>query len=316
MWRMSPRSRSGPGSWRCRRGPSSAAGGRSPGACSSRGRPGTSPCTRATECAISFSQKTCLPAFIASMATGACSQSGRAMTTISTSGSASISLWSAYFLSFLTSAGGVLLVVGELLDGPLLLRRPDVAEADEVEVVAVVVADHRLATLVAGADDRGADRGLVHLLVAEVEGAQGRGGGGGLEQVAAGHAERPVRVLAAQGTLLGGQVGHVLAPSRMEAWDGNRDRFVDLGPIGPVSVGLVTASRRRIPPASRRSWRSPAAAAAAGRRARASRPIQWPGRDGDQGQAGEHLDQVLVDDEVMPLGLGFGGRPGQGGMLR
>ena len=39
-----------------------------------------------TSWAISFSQKTCLPASIAWMAIGAWSQRGRAMTTISTSG--------------------------------------------------------------------------------------------------------------------------------------------------------------------------------------------------------------------------------------
>ena len=100
-------------------------------------------------------------------------------------------------------------MVGELLDRPLLLGGADVAEADEVEVIAVVRADHRLATFVAGADDRGLDRGLApHVLVAEVEAAQGRRGGGGLEPVAPGHADGPIGVLSAQDALFGGQVGH------------------------------------------------------------------------------------------------------------
>ncbi len=63
------------------------------------------------EWAISFSVKTCLPAFIALMATGACSHSGRAMTTISTSVSASISSTSWYFRNRSTSFVGVVLVV-------------------------------------------------------------------------------------------------------------------------------------------------------------------------------------------------------------
>ena len=58
----------------------------------------------ATLWAISFSQKTCLPAFIAWIATGAWRKRGSAITTISTEVSASISLTSAYFLILATSA--------------------------------------------------------------------------------------------------------------------------------------------------------------------------------------------------------------------
>ena len=66
--------------------------------------------------------------------------------------------------------------------------------------------------------------------------------------------------------------------------------------------------------------RQPAArGAAASRRRRrapkksASRPIQWPLGVVAITQAGDQLDQVLADDQVMPLGLGVGGQAGPGG---
>ena len=168
--------------------------------------------------AISFSQKTCLPAFMALMATGAWSQSGRAMTTISTPGRRASASTSADTLELGDVGGRVFLVAGELLDPALELRGADVAEADVVDVGPVVVADHGLAAFVAGADDRGADRGLVpHRLVAEVEGAQAGGDGGGLEEVASGRADHLAGVGTAQGSLVGGQVQHRLRVRRSGA---------------------------------------------------------------------------------------------------
>ncbi len=112
-------------------------------------------------------------------------------------------------LDLLHVGRGVLLVVGKLLDRAFLLSRADVAEADEVEIISVVRSDHGLAALVAGADDRGLDGGLVaHVLVTEVEAGQGGGGGGGDQPVAAGHPDGALGVFTAQLTFFGGQVGH------------------------------------------------------------------------------------------------------------
>ena len=82
---------------------------------------------------------------------------------------------------------------GELLDGALLLGGADVAEADEVEVVAVVVADHRLAAFVAGADDRGLDGGLVAHAPCSRSRSAARAGAAAarLEQVARGSCRGP-----------------------------------------------------------------------------------------------------------------------------
>ncbi len=110
-------------------------------------------------------------------------------------------------LELLDVVGRVVLVGEEFLLGPLALGGADVAVADVVDVGPVVVADHRLATLVAGADDRRL-HGLGDAVVAEVEGAEGGGGGGGLEEVATGRAEDFVGIRAAEGPLLGGQVRH------------------------------------------------------------------------------------------------------------
>ncbi len=77
-------------------------------------------------------------------------------------------------LQLLDVGRSVLLVVGEFLDRAFLLGGANVAAADEVEVIAIVIADQGLAAFVAGADDRGLDRGLVpHFLVAEIEAGQG-----------------------------------------------------------------------------------------------------------------------------------------------
>ena len=90
---------------------------------------------------------------------------------------------------------------------PRLLGGPGVAVADVVDERAIVLVDHRVATFVARADDRRLD-GLVDARVAEVEGTQHGRDGGGLEEVAARDAQRDVRILAAQGSLLCGQYGH------------------------------------------------------------------------------------------------------------
>src|SRR5580693_1670387 len=100
-------------------------------------------------------------------------------------------------------------MVGKFLDGPSLLRRADVAIADEVDVVPVVRADHGLAALVAGADDGRLDRGLSrHTAITEVKGAQGGRSSSGLEDLAAGNSERPIGVFTPQHALFRCQVGH------------------------------------------------------------------------------------------------------------
>ena len=101
-------------------------------------------------------------------------------------------------------------MVGELLDRPLLLGGTNVAETDEIEIVAVVRTDHGLAAFVAGADDRRLDRGLVpHLLVAEVKGAQGRAAAAALSTSRRDIPSARLRIVAAQHALFWSQVCHL-----------------------------------------------------------------------------------------------------------
>ena len=178
-----------------------------------------------------------------------------------------------------------------------------------------MVADHRLATFVAGADDRGLDRGLVaHLLVAEIEAGQGRRGGGGARASRGGSCRAPGSRSRGPGSLLRGSGWSFLAPvsnesknqDRVATWTVSRESTDDALPwtwIPYFSASLLSyraQRRRRRAPKRQRIEPEPVAA----------------GRDGDE-QAGDQLDQVLVDDPVMPLGLGVGRqvRPGRDGEI-